>query len=59
MDVINDFFLEELCLEPTRGKAILDLILSNTRIWFKKVFVGKPLCKSNQNNHVQQSSRRE
>lgn len=49
LDVINDFFLEQLILEPTEGEAILHLILSNTQDLVQKRSAGEPLGNSDHN----------
>lgn len=49
LDRINEYFKEQLVLESTKGKAIPDLVLSNTQDLVQDLSVDEPLWHSDLN----------
>uniref|UniRef100_K7F0U9 Endonuclease/exonuclease/phosphatase domain-containing protein n=1 Tax=Pelodiscus sinensis TaxID=13735 RepID=K7F0U9_PELSI len=49
LDTLNDCFLEQLVQEPTRGEAILDLVLSGAQDLVQEVTITGPLGNSDHN----------
>lgn len=49
LDILSDYFLEQLVLELTRGEAILDLVLSRAQDLVQRVNITEPLGNSDRN----------
>ncbi|CAM4548794.1 unnamed protein product [Caretta caretta] len=57
LETINDCFLEQLVLEPKRGEAIPDKVLSGAQDFVQEVNVAEPLHNSHYNRRGQNAVR--